>query len=108
MILHTETTKLMYNWSFLFVVLHKPTLLPSTFNEQVTQIFTIHVSEFKFTIWIINEPFLSVWKGRAIKICLKIVKCEKGVFSKQDPVWWIMSEEEIILNNMAVWTGSVL
>ena len=32
MILHTETSKLMYNWSFLFVVLHKPTLLPSTFN----------------------------------------------------------------------------
>ena len=22
----------MYNWSFLFVVLHKPTLLPSTFK----------------------------------------------------------------------------
>ena len=32
MILHTETSKLMYNWSFLFVVLHKLTLLPSTFN----------------------------------------------------------------------------
>ena len=26
MILHTETSKLMYNWSFLFEVLHKPTL----------------------------------------------------------------------------------
>ena len=35
MILHTKTSKLMYNWSFLFEVLHKPTLLPSTFN--VTQ-----------------------------------------------------------------------
>ena len=34
MILHTETSKLMYNWSFLFVVLHKPTLLPSTFKAQ--------------------------------------------------------------------------
>ena len=33
MILHTETSKLMYNWSFLFEVLHKPTLLPSTFNS---------------------------------------------------------------------------
>ena len=32
MILHSETSKLMYNWSFLFVVLHKPTLLPSTFK----------------------------------------------------------------------------
>ena len=26
MIFHTETSKLMYNWSFLFVVLHKPTM----------------------------------------------------------------------------------
>ena len=33
MILHTETSKLMYNLSFLFVVLHKPTLLLSTFNN---------------------------------------------------------------------------
>ena len=34
MILHTETSKLMYNyWSFLFEVLHKPTLLPSTFKD---------------------------------------------------------------------------
>ena len=33
MILHTETSKLMYNWSFLFEVLHKPTLLLSTFKE---------------------------------------------------------------------------
>ena len=32
MSLHTETSKLMYNLLFLFVVLHKPTLLPSTFN----------------------------------------------------------------------------
>ena len=31
-ILHTETSKLMYKLSFLFVVLHKPTLLPSTFK----------------------------------------------------------------------------
>ena len=35
MILHTETSKLVYNWSFLFVVLHKPTLLPSTFNRTI-------------------------------------------------------------------------
>ena len=36
MILHndTETSKLMFNWSFLFVVLHKPTLLHSTFNAE--------------------------------------------------------------------------
>ena len=34
MILHTKTSKLMYNWFFLFVVLLKPTFLPSTFNTQ--------------------------------------------------------------------------
>ena len=34
MILHTETSKLMYNRSFLFEVLHKPTLLPSTFKSE--------------------------------------------------------------------------
>ena len=32
MILHADTSKLTYNWSFLFVVLHKPTFLLSTFN----------------------------------------------------------------------------
>ena len=37
MILHAETSKLMYNWSFLFEVLHKPTLLPSTFNGFANQ-----------------------------------------------------------------------
>ena len=37
MILHTEASKLMYNWSFLFEVLHKPTLLPSTFKKLVIQ-----------------------------------------------------------------------
>ena len=37
MILNTETSNLMYNWSFLFAVLHKRTLLPSTFNKQKSQ-----------------------------------------------------------------------
>ena len=32
MILHTKTSKLVYSWSFLFEVLHKTTLLPSTFK----------------------------------------------------------------------------
>ena len=35
MILHIKTSKLMYKWSFLFVVLHKPTLLPSTFKDNL-------------------------------------------------------------------------
>ena len=40
MILHTETSNLMYNLSFLFEVLHKPTLLPSTFNPNVLHLWT--------------------------------------------------------------------
>ena len=39
MILHTETSNLMYNWSFLFIFLHKPTLLPSTFNPNPIGLF---------------------------------------------------------------------
>ena len=42
MILDTETSKLMYNWSFLFVVLHKPTLLPSTFNVDEVEFCECH------------------------------------------------------------------
>ena len=38
MIFHTETSKLMYNWSFLFVVLHKPTLLPSNFKVPLPKV----------------------------------------------------------------------
>ena len=34
----------MYNWSFLFVVLHKPTLLPSTFNRKLNALnFVIEI-----------------------------------------------------------------
>ena len=47
MILHTETSKLMYNWSFLFVVLHKATLLPSTFKILGLQIGREGPSTFK-------------------------------------------------------------
>ena len=32
----------MYNWSFLFVVLHKPTLLPSTFNERGNRVINLN------------------------------------------------------------------
>ena len=44
MILHTERSKLIYNWSFLFEVLHKPTLLPSTFNiDQPSYPAALHI-----------------------------------------------------------------
>ena len=57
MILHTETSKLMYNWSFLFEVLHKPTLLPSTFNEKVLLSRDITFHDF---YWI--QDFLFNWE----------------------------------------------
>ena len=38
-----KQSKLMYNWCFLFVVLHKPTLLPSTFNVYV---FSLKISKY--------------------------------------------------------------
>ena len=52
MILHTETSKLlMYSWSFLFVVLHKPTLLPSTFNLVLTQVYYKLVPTRNLLVW---------------------------------------------------------
>ena len=51
MILHTETSKLMYNWPFLFVVLHKPTLLPSTFNTISLYARTFHECECCLVNW---------------------------------------------------------
>ena len=62
MILHTETSKLMYNWSFLFEVLHKPTLLPSTFNILVP--FITKVREF---IQPYRECIVVVWMIKEIK-----------------------------------------
>ena len=55
MILHTETSKLMYNWSFLFEVLHKPTLLPSTFNQRCKSI----CEKMSGIIW-------NAWKDRPV------------------------------------------
>ena len=52
MILHTETSKLMYNWSFLLVVLHKPTLLPSTFK--IFKKATVMLNLATFTLGISN------------------------------------------------------
>ena len=57
MILHTETSKLMYmyNLAFLFVALHKTTLLPSTFKSP-----TPHSSTFSGLARQILDPPLSV------------------------------------------------
>ena len=49
MILHTETSKLMYNLSFLFVVLHKPRLLYPVPLSCVTKITD---ASLRLPIWI--------------------------------------------------------
>ena len=40
----------MYNWSFLFVVLHKPTLLTSTFNKQIKELWGVGLNIIAFVI----------------------------------------------------------
>ena len=59
MILNTKTSNLMYNWSFLFAVLHNPTLLPSTFK----------ILSFRFTGGGINVEFeVDIHYGLAVDI----------------------------------------
>ena len=41
MILHTSTSKMMNNLPFLLVVLHKPTLWPSTFKVPISGAFMV-------------------------------------------------------------------
>ena len=48
MILHTETSKLMYSWSFLFEVLHKPTPLPSTLIKEVNLMSSLQLIQGSF------------------------------------------------------------
>ena len=59
MILHTETRKRMYIWSFLFVVLQKPTLLPSTVKilKKIVQytIYTIFELSSKYKVVLKEE-----------------------------------------------------
>ena len=65
MILHIETSKLMYNWSFHFEVLHKPTLLPSTFNQSVMKwIVLSHIvftTIYVYPVTHLHEFFIVFW-----------------------------------------------
>ena len=70
MILHTETSKLMYNWSFLFIVLHKPTLLPSTFKK---------------TRKAIVASWSGTWQLRAICVTVTGCTCNHPVSVMQTP-----------------------
>ena len=73
MILHTETRNLMYNWSFLFVVLHKPTLLPSTFNL-LTIVFRTDETDCKYLMYIL------VASTSTINVNVFIVNHFQGVY----------------------------
>ena len=71
MILHTETSKLMYNLSFLFVVLHKPTLLPSTFNSIILIISTLILTRMIMMIFksIINVKVQPLYHNKIPSEC---------------------------------------
>ena len=71
MILHTETSKLMYNWSYLFVVLHKPTLLPSTFNITWETLYLeslMNLDNILTTLEVENKTKMPTWPRYFIQI----------------------------------------
>ena len=81
MILHTETSKLMYNLCFLLVVLHKPTLLPSTFQERNRQFFHPHGTKTGVKI---TKFSLS---------CISVSKATCSVMFTLPPVNWQLANE---------------
>ena len=105
MILHTETSKLIHNWSFLFVVLHKPTLLPSTFNPILTGLFE---SKFLLGGGQFDPPFqISAPKGPiAAKFCMDVkthVKSTATTFFWQKIVLlWFMQIRCIIITYLLI------
>ena len=117
MILHTETSKLMYNWSFLFEVLHKPTLLPSTFNAAVTPSSTPPKAIFATWIgtWLSRRQLRGLcprppWmykgahassdflgeRGYILAVCLGKIFARKtwkgGVLNQSSKIWGFFSE----------------
>ena len=72
MILDTNTSKRMYNWTFLFVVLHKPTLLPSTFKLSSRQCHCVHkcniIGLSSFCIAPLSVPKVEVGERAAVTI----------------------------------------
>ena len=68
-ILHTETSKLMYNWSFLFVVLHQPTLLPSTFNHNYCMSYAWFSSVLHIVKWLKLIQFCEIGIIKVIVTC---------------------------------------
>ena len=74
MILHTKASKVIVQWSFLFVVLHKPTLLPSSFNITSLERDLLKSTSSKLIIF-----------GLVARILLiKHILCQKG----EKNTWW--------------------
>ena len=66
--IHTHTRKLVYNWSFLFEVLHKTTLLPSTFKGCDESVYCDNKSEIIWNAWKdVAFDALIVWKWGFVK-----------------------------------------
>ena len=77
-----KTSKLMYNWSFLFVVLHRATLLPSTFKP----ISCVAKHRWSFSVTLPNDIFIPLpsvypyilsiirqWEGRSAEGLLSLL-----------------------------------
>ena len=105
MILHTETSKLVYNWSFLFEVLHKPTLLPSTFKLFLKM---FNIINFR---WTLKEKIALYLKQNAILISSIRIRCNGQLQSwasdkpgrNKQPIWlinfsWKMDSFIVILS----------
>ena len=68
MILHTSTSKMMNNLPFLLVVLHKPTLWPSTFKviiKSITKLFSLYFSS-------LNLKYLKLTKMDVTRFAMKL------------------------------------
>ena len=104
MILHTETSKLMYNWSFLFVVLHKPTLLTSTFKVQCVPLYRTKRT-IKCHLLLLHTWSLKTTKYKYLWTCVEIwYWCRQAFKWDKDnkmfmsipewssAYWWIQSD----------------
>ena len=81
MILHTSTSKMMNNLPFLLVVLHKPTLWPSTFNVYV-HVCTAIIQK-QLYAWVIASSFAMLLDGPVIwrKMQYSALKITIGLYS---------------------------
>ena len=106
MILHTETSKLMYNWSFLFVVLHKPTLLSSTFKFLQISVKIISIL-FKTYSYVIKCSINSILLHKKLGLAFLSETCINTI-SRGQQTWlsylwcfhWTAISGEALVSNM--------